>query len=151
MRTGKLIVEVVMARNIIVPAGSLPNTFVQLKLVPSDWFPNVVVSKTKPKKSGSPVFSEKFEFAISPADHGVKAGHLLFVLKTRQLFQTKVIGEAVVPLDELETTTSNSAKNKILDMNIPRNEDDYTSVKALKYRTWDKKAVSFLQKMSTTV
>ncbi|XP_069946644.1 protein unc-13 homolog 4B-like isoform X2 [Cherax quadricarinatus] len=151
MRTGRLIVEVVMARNIIVPAGSLPNTFVQLKLVPSDWFPNVVVSKTKPKKSGSPVFSEKFEFAISPADHGVKAGHLLFVLKTRQLFQTKVIGEAVVPLDELETTTSNSAKNKILNMNIPRNEDDYTSVKALKYRTWDKKAVSFLQKMSTTV
>lgn len=60
---------------------------------------------------------------ISPTDHGVKAGHLLFTLKTRQLFQSgTVVGETVLPLDELssvDTSAATNVKHKFLNMNLP--------------------------------
>ncbi|XP_042232588.1 protein unc-13 homolog 4B-like isoform X2 [Homarus americanus] len=153
-RTGKLIVEVVMARNICKPSGKLPDTFVQIKLVPSEWFPNISSPKTKnQKRSDAPVFQEKFEFPISPTDHGVKSGHLLFILKNHQIFQSgEAIGETVIPLDGLpsvDTSMASPVQNKVLNMNMPKAGDDYTSIKALQFRTRDKRAVNFLQKIPT--
>lgn len=59
---------------------------------------------------------------ISPTDHGVKAGHILFTLKTRQLFHSGiVVGETVVPLDQLpaiDSSTATNVKNTFLNMNL---------------------------------
>nr|XP_045616034.1 protein unc-13 homolog 4B-like isoform X3 [Procambarus clarkii] len=127
-RTGKLIIDVTMAANKIRRTERHPDVFVQIKLVPSDWFRNAV-AKTKPQKiEDSTVFNEKFEFLISHADQGVKSGHLLFVMKTHQRFHSdKVICETVIPLDEIDMPTPNNIKPKVLNMNIPRNVDGLES------------------------
>lgn len=74
--TGNLTVEVIMASDIVKPknyhepahvlplvsSGKLPDTYVQVKLVPGEWFPNVRNQKTKTqKKNEAPVYRESFE------------------------------------------------------------------------------------------
>lgn len=74
--TGNLTVEVIMANDIVKPknyheptpvlplmsSGKSPDTYVQVKLVPGEWFPNVRNQKTKiQKKSEAPVYKESFE------------------------------------------------------------------------------------------
>lgn len=62
MRCGKLIMEVIMARNIVGSSRKLPDTQVAMKLVPSEWFQSSNNAKTKiQRKNDTPVFEEKFE------------------------------------------------------------------------------------------
>lgn len=163
--TGNLTVEVIMANDIVKPknyheptpvlplmsSGKSPDTYVQVKLVPGEWFPNVRNQKTKiQKKSEAPVYKESFEFLISHTDTGTKSGgHLLFVLKMSHRVQADcILGEAVLPLEELpcvEPSAMRSVTTKYLTVNLAREDNEYTALKALQYRIWDKKAVSFLK------
>ncbi|KAK8380384.1 hypothetical protein O3P69_016759 [Scylla paramamosain] len=62
MRSGKLVIEVIMARNIVGTSRKLPDTQVTVKLVPNEWFQSGLIAKTKiHRKTDTPVFDEKFE------------------------------------------------------------------------------------------
>lgn len=150
MRNGKLIVQVVMVRDIVKRSKKKPNTRVQIKLVPSEWFPGVCSQETRTQRaSDAPVFDQNFEFSVSRTDFGVQDGHLLMILKTCHRFHSDdVIGETVMPLEEVplvESSTDSTIIYKVLKMNIPCDGDDYTAIKALKFRTWEKSAQTFLQ------
>ncbi|XP_063882646.1 BAI1-associated protein 3-like isoform X3 [Scylla paramamosain] len=152
MRSGKLVIEVIMARNIVGTSRKLPDTQVTVKLVPNEWFQSGLIAKTKiHRKTDTPVFDEKFEVVVCPTDGGLKTGYLHFLLKSHYLLQSHVIGEAVLPLDKvpsLDFPEASDVKNQFLNMNVAKNSDDYAAAKALKFRTWDRRAQLFLQRTS---
>ncbi|KAK7070097.1 hypothetical protein SK128_017995, partial [Halocaridina rubra] len=140
-RTDKLHVEVVMARNIS-ESGNVksfrnplvgkdsglkqPDTYVQVRLVPQDWFPNVVYKTKIVKKNISPVYGETFELNISAKDHGAKVGLLHFVLKTSQILHGDgILGEVVLPLDTVicvDLAGAAKTSNSYLSVNTPKHE-----------------------------
>lgn len=62
MRTGKLVVQVAMVRDIVRPSKKKPNTCVQIKLVPAEFFPNISSQETMiQRESDAPVFDQEFE------------------------------------------------------------------------------------------
>lgn len=62
MRGGKLVIGIIMARNIVGTSKKLPDTQVVVKLVPSEWFQSGLTAKTKiHRKTDTPVFDEKYE------------------------------------------------------------------------------------------
>ncbi|KAK4321941.1 hypothetical protein Pmani_007292 [Petrolisthes manimaculis] len=152
--SGKLLAEVIIARN-IQPSLKSSNMYVQLKLVPGDWFPKASSRKTSiQKRNESLYYQQNFEWSLSPDEAGVKNGYLLFLLKiNNKLHSDEVAAETVLSLEELPTVDTTAAKdlrNQILYMNMPRKNEDYTAVKALKSRTWDKRAQHFLKTEMTT-
>ncbi|XP_066952163.1 protein unc-13 homolog 4B-like isoform X2 [Macrobrachium rosenbergii] len=163
--SGKLHSEVIMARNVTErkdnenvhspPAcrkspAKVPDTYVQAKVVPSDWFPDMKWRTKTQKKQQSPVFEESCEVNISSKGHSAKVGLLLFTVKTPQLVKDGFVGEAILPLDTVpcvERCSASKVSPKYLSLTVPNEEDDYLAVKALKLRTKDKKALAFLKEL----
>ncbi|XP_050715178.1 BAI1-associated protein 3-like isoform X3 [Eriocheir sinensis] len=152
MKSGKLVIEIIMVKNNISSSRKPPNTQVAVTLVPNDLFRGVLNAKTKvQRKTATPQFEEIFEVTINPTDPGVRAGFLQFLLRSHYLLQSEVIGEALLPLENIpsvDTPKASDIKNKCLKMNMPKSKVDYEAANALKYRTWDRRAQLFLQRMS---
>ncbi|XP_042873694.1 uncharacterized protein LOC122254194 [Penaeus japonicus] len=164
-RPGKLIVEVIMAHDIVIESDTGiissrmgPHThqaidsYVKVQLVPQDWFPAAAIRKTKTQRKDPAVYDETFEFEVNREDDGVRAGLLLFTLKDYNLGRSNTfIGEALVPLSDLPCVDSSevhTVPNTYLKMTTPGLDNEYKSLSALHYRTWDKNATSFLKKVS---
>ncbi|XP_076028959.1 uncharacterized protein LOC143017862 isoform X3 [Oratosquilla oratoria] len=153
-RTGRLQVEVIMAKDMVIPDGfeGAPDSYIKVQLVPSEWFMSTGALKTDIQyKSDPAVYQKVFEFLLTPGDDGVKAGHLLFTLKDYNLGRTnKFIGEAIIPLVELPCVDSadfSTVPNTYLDMTVPGPDYSYKTLLALKKRTGDRLATSFLKKI----
>ncbi|XP_069984908.1 uncharacterized protein [Penaeus vannamei] len=164
-RPGKLIVEVIMAHDIVIEsdtgimtsrmgphAHQVIDSYVKVQLVPQDWFPSAAIRKTKTQRKDPAVYDETFEFEVNREDDGVRAGLLLFTLKDYNLGRSNTfIGEALVPLADLPCVDSSevhTVPNTYLKMTTPGLDNEYKSLTALHYRTWDKNATSFLKKVS---
>ncbi|XP_064117967.1 protein unc-13 homolog D-like [Macrobrachium nipponense] len=169
-RPGKLLVEVIMARDMVTESDSTSissrggglhhnfhnqpvDSYVKVQLVPQEWFPAAQVRKTKTQRKADPaVYEETFEYDMSKNDDGVRAGLLLFTLKDYNLGRSNTfIGEAVVPLSDLPCVDSSqvhTVPNTYLKMTIPGLDMGYKSLRALQRRTGDKVASSFLKKVS---
>ncbi|XP_068204261.1 protein unc-13 homolog 4B-like [Palaemon carinicauda] len=163
--TEKLYFEVIMARNVTESKSEenvrrplagrkvslkLPDTYVQVKMVPTGWFPGMNWKTKTQKKQQSPVFQENFEVSISSTGQSAKAGLLLFTVKTSQLVQDGFVGEAILPLDMVpcvEQCNANNVAYKYLSLTVPKEEEEYLAVKALKFRKKDKKALVFLKEL----
>ncbi|KAK4314913.1 hypothetical protein Pmani_013827 [Petrolisthes manimaculis] len=167
-RSGKLIVEVIMARDMVVEGetGSIGSShrgfhhhhepidsYVKVQPVPAEWFPTIPIRKTKTLRRQDPaVYEETFEYEMSQQDDGVSEGFLLLTLKDYNLGRTNTfIGEAVVPLSSLPCVDSSkvyTVPNTYLKMTTPGLDIGYKSLRALQFRTGDKTATSFLKKVS---
>nr|XP_045609144.1 uncharacterized protein LOC123764950 isoform X2 [Procambarus clarkii] len=168
-RPGKLIVEVIMARDIVVEsdAGSVSSrgggqagfhnqpvdSYVKVQLVPQEWFPAASIYKTKIQRKQDPaVYEETFEFDMSKNDDGVRAGFILFTLKDYNLGRSNTfIGEALVPLANLPCVDSSqvhTVSNTYFKMTTPGLDIGYKSLRALHFRTADKIAYSFVKRVS---
>lgn len=73
-RPGKLIVEVIMAHDIVIEsdtgiissrmgphAHQVIDSYVKVQLVPQDWFPTAAIRKTKTQRKDPAVYDETFE------------------------------------------------------------------------------------------
>ncbi|XP_050706717.1 protein unc-13 homolog 4B-like isoform X3 [Eriocheir sinensis] len=167
--SGKLIVEVIMAKDMVVESdtssitsrgGGLGATahqpvdsYVKVQLVPQEWFPAAPIRKTKTQRKQDPaVYEETFEYELSKKDDGVRAGFLLLTLKDYNLgFTNTFIGEAVVPFSSLQCVDSSqvhTVPNTCFTMTSPGLDIGYKSLRALQFRTGDKVASSFIKKVS---
>ncbi|KAK7085594.1 hypothetical protein SK128_023661, partial [Halocaridina rubra] len=169
-RLGKLIVEVIMARDMVTDgdtssisskSGGLHpqfhsqpvDSYVKVQLVPQEWFPSATFRKTRTQRRADPaVYEETFEYDLTKSDDGVQAGLLLFTLKDYNLGRSNTfIGEAAVPLVNLPVVDSSlvhTVPNTYLKMTTPGLDIGYKSLRALHLRTGDKVACSFLKKVS---
>ncbi|KAG0727778.1 Protein unc-13 4B [Chionoecetes opilio] len=113
-KPGKLIVEVIMAKDMVVEgdacsinsrSGGLAlynahqpiDSYVKVQLVPQEWFPGTAIFKTKTQRKQDPaVYEQTFDGPqltqdslphsdMSKTDDGVRAGFLLFTLKDYNL------------------------------------------------------------------
>ncbi|XP_068248829.1 protein unc-13 homolog 4B-like [Palaemon carinicauda] len=169
-RPGKLLVEVIMARDMVTESDTMSvssrsgglhhsfynqpvDSYVKVQLVPQEWFPSATVRKTKTQRKADPaVYEETFEYDMKKDNDGVCAGLLLFTLKDYNLGRSNTfIGEAVVPLTDLPCVDSSqvhTVPNTYLKMTTPGLDMGYKSLRALQRRTGDKVASSFLKKVS---
>lgn len=166
-KAGKLIVEVIMAKEMVVEGDACSissrsglhtvhqpvDSYVKVQLVPQEWFPSAAIRKTKTQRKQDPaVYQETFEYDINKTDDGVRAGFLLLTLKDYNLgFSNTFIGEAVVPLSSLpckDSSEVHNVTNTCLTMTSPGLDMGYKSLRALHFRTGDKVATSFLKKVS---
>ena len=63
---------------------------------------------------------------VCPTDAGLKTGYLHFLLKSHYLLHNEVIGEAVLPLEQvpsLDSPQTSDVKNQFLNMNLAKNND----------------------------
>ncbi|XP_071540084.1 uncharacterized protein [Panulirus ornatus] len=171
-RPGRLIVEVIMARDIVVESDTISissrgglhgpyhnqsvDSYVKVQLVPQEWFPAAAIRKTKMQRKQDPaVYEESFEYAMGKNDDGVRAGFLLLTLKHYNLGRTNTfIGEALIPLADLPCVDSSEVHtiaNTYLKLTTPGLDIGYKSLRALQFRTGDKTASAFLKKVSKRV
>ncbi|KAK8747187.1 hypothetical protein OTU49_016671, partial [Cherax quadricarinatus] len=139
-RPGKLIVEVIMARDIVVESdtcsissrggshGAYHNqsvdSYIKVQLVPQEWFPTAGERKTRTQRKQDPaVYDETFEYDMNSTDDGVRAGFLLLTLKDYNLGRSNTfLGEALVPLADLPCVDSSevyTVQNTRLKMTTP--------------------------------
>ncbi|XP_042236153.1 uncharacterized protein LOC121875623 isoform X2 [Homarus americanus] len=167
-RPGKLIVDVLMARDIVVESDAcsvssrsgphllhhsqLVDSYVKVQLVPQEWFPHAIHKTKTLRKQDPAVYEEQFEFDMSRGDDGVRAGFLLFTLKDYNLGRTNTfIGEALVPLADLPVVDSSQVHTvspKYLKMTTPGLRIGYKSLRALQCRSTDKTATTFWKKVA---
>lgn len=169
-KPGKLIVEVIMAKDMVMEGDACSITsrggglglhtshqpvdsYVKVQLVPQEWFPATAIRKTKTQRKQDPaVYEETFEYEMSKTDDGVRAGFLLLTLKDYNLgFTNTFIGEAVIPLSSLPCVDSSqvhTVTNSCLTMTTPGLDIGYRSLRALQFRTGDKVASAFIKKVS---